>query len=107
MDTILFENYGLVITPWKLIGYLGVFMFTSRWFVQVWASKKAGKPTVPVLFWVLSMCGSMLCLLYFTLGKNDSVGILAYLFPSFISAYNLKLEISHRKENGESSNQLS
>jgi len=97
MDTVLFEGYGLLITPWKLIGYFGVFMFTSRWFVQVWASKKAGRPTVPALFWVLSMMGSFLCLAYFTFGKNDSVGILAYLFPSFISAYNLKLELTHRK----------
>ena len=29
------EIFGVTITAWKLIGYLGVAMFTGRWFVQV------------------------------------------------------------------------
>ena len=93
---------GVRITAWKLVGYAGVFMFTSRWFVQLWASRKAGRPTVPRLFWFLSMAGSFLCLLYFIFGKNDSVGILAYLFPAGVSAYNLYLDITHKNQSGES-----
>lgn len=99
MNETLFIFLGIRITAWKLIGYAGVFMFTSRWFVQVWASRQAGKPVVPILFWLLSVAGSLLCLFYFIFGKNDSVGILAYLFPSAISAYNLYLEIKYRKLN--------
>ena len=34
---------------------------------------------------------------YFMFGKNDSVGILSNLFPSFISGYNLYLDIRHGK----------
>ena len=98
MDATLFILFGIRVTAWKLVGYLGVFMFTSRWFVQMWASRKAGKPVVPRVFWVLSMAGSLLCLLYFIFGKNDSVGILAYLFPSGVSAYNLYLDITHKKK---------
>ncbi len=37
-----------------------------------------------------------MCLAYFVFGKNDSVGILAYLFPSGIAAYNLFLDRQHR-----------
>jgi lipid-A-disaccharide synthase-like uncharacterized protein len=91
--------FGVRITAWKLIGYTGVFLFTSRWFVQVLASRRAKRPTIPRLFWVLSMAGSLLCLLYFVFGKNDSVGILAYLFPCFVSGYNLYLDITHQKNN--------
>jgi len=91
--------FGVRVTAWKLIGYLGVFLFTSRWFVQVWSSKKAGRPTIPRLFWVLSMGGSLLCLLYFVFGKNDSVGIMAYLFPCWVAGYNLYLDITHKKNN--------
>lgn len=94
MNETLIFIFGVRVTAWKLIGYGGVAMFTSRWFVQVWASKKAGRPVVPRLFWFLSMAGSMMCLLYFIFGKNDSVGVLAYLFPSAISAYNLYLDIT-------------
>ena len=98
MDETIFVLFGIRVTAWKLIGYLGVFMFTSRWFVQMWASRKAGQPVVPRLFWLLSMAGSLLCLLYFIFGKNDSVGILAYLFPSGVSVYNLYLDVTHKKK---------
>lgn len=97
MNETLFELLGARVTPWKLVGYLGVTLFTARWFVQMWASKEAGKPVIPIFFWVLSVVGSLLCLLYFTFGKNDSVGILAYLFPTLVALYNLFLELAHRK----------
>lgn len=103
MDQVLIDIFGVEITAWKLIGYSGVLMFTGRWFVQLWASRKAGKPTMPRLFWIMSMSGSLLCLMYFIFGKNDSVGVLAYLFPSGVSAYNLYLDITHHKKNGQSS----
>ena len=98
MNHVFFEFLGIQITAWKLIGYLGVSMFTGRWFVQLIASRKAGRPTMPRLFWVMSMAGSLMCLAYFVFGKNDSVGVLAYLFPSAVSAYNLYLDITHHKK---------
>ena len=101
MNETLFVLAGIRITAWKLVGYSGVFLFTSRWFLQMWASRRAGKPTMPRLFWVLSMAGSLLCLLYFIFGKNDSVGILAYLFPCGVASYNLYLDITHSKRNGQ------
>jgi lipid-A-disaccharide synthase-like uncharacterized protein len=103
MNEILFVFWGIVVTPWKIIGYLGVGMFTSRWFVQMWASRKAGKPVIPRMFWFLSVAGSLFCLLYYTFGKNDSVGILAFLFPTCTASYNLFLDITHQRkqENGE------
>lgn len=97
MNEVIANVYGVVITPWKLIGYLGVALFAGRWFVQLWASKRAGKPTIPALFWYMSMCGSLLLLGYFTFGKNDSVGILSNLFPTFIAGYNLYLELTHQR----------
>jgi len=97
MNEVLIDVLGVEVTGWKIFGYTGVFMFTFRWFVQLWASRAAGKPTVPRLFWVLSMLGSLMCLTYFVFGKNDSVGVLGYLFPSAVAAYNLFLETKHRR----------
>ena len=97
MHETLIEFFGIRITGWKVIGYAGVFLFSARWFVQLWASRKARKPVLPTIFWVMSLAGSLLCLAYFVFGKNDSVGILAYLFPSAVSAYNLRLEFTHRR----------
>lgn len=93
-------NFGgreFVMTPWKLIGFIGVAMFGSRWFVQFWATKKAKKVTMPRAFWIMSVIGSLCLLSYFTLGKNDSVGILSNLFPAFVSVYNLFLDIKSGK----------
>jgi lipid-A-disaccharide synthase-like uncharacterized protein len=98
MNQVLFEAYGLVITPWKLVGYLGVLMFAGRWFVQMLASRRKGKPVIPRSFWVMSIAGSLMLVTYFTLGKNDSVGILSNLFPLGIAVYNLLLDIRHRRE---------
>lgn len=97
MDTILLQAFGITITPWKLIGYLGVALFAGRWFVQMLASRKRGKSVIPLLFWYMSISGSLLLLVYFTFGKNDSVGILSNLFPVAIAFYNLHLEIKSRR----------
>ena len=87
------------ITPWKAVGFLGMVLFTSRWFVQVYATRKHKRVVMPLTFWWLSVCGSVLLLAYFTVGKNDSVGILSNLFPAFVSVYNLVMHVKHQKNN--------
>ena len=86
-----------IITPWKLIGYAGVLMFGGRWVVQLVVSHIKKRPYFPRLFWYMSLCGSLLLLLYFTFGKSDSVGIFSNLFPACVASYNLFLEITHRR----------
>lgn len=97
MNEVLFNIHLIGVTPWKLIGYLGVFLFTSRWFVQLYATRKMGRVHMPLAFWWLSVFGSILLLGYFTFGKNDSVGVLANLFPAFVATYNLVVELRHRR----------
>jgi lipid-A-disaccharide synthase-like uncharacterized protein len=88
---------GLVITPWKLIGYTGALMFGGRWLVQFIASKRAGKPVIPRVFWYMSVAGSLMTLSYFLFSsKQDSVGVLQNLFPTFTALYSLYLDIKHR-----------
>jgi lipid-A-disaccharide synthase-like uncharacterized protein len=97
VNNVILSAFGLVITPWKLVGYFGVFLFAGRWFVQMLASRLRGRPVVPALFWYMSITGSILLLLYFTFGKNDSVGVLSNLFPFAVALYNLYL---HRRARG-------
>ena len=98
MNTVLLIIFGVKITLWKLVGFGGMFLFTSRWLVQVIASRKAGKPTLPRLFWYISIAGSALLLAYFVFGKNDAVGVMSNLFPLVLACYNLFLELSHSKK---------
>jgi len=44
----------------------------------------------------MSILGSVMTLAYFIFGKNDAVGILQNLFPSFTACYSLYLDIRHR-----------
>jgi len=103
MNTVILNFHGIVITSWKLIGYLGVLMFSGRWFVQLYYSRRAGRPVVPMLFWYMSIVGSLMLLAYFTMGKNDSVGILSNLFPFAVALYNLYLHSRHQARSAERS----
>ncbi len=85
------------LTPWKAVGYAGTLMFTSRWFVQVYYTRKYKRVVMPLAFWWLSVFGSTLLLAYFIVGKNDSVGILSNFFPVFVSTYNLVIHLRHKR----------
>lgn len=85
------------LTPWKVVGFAGTLMFTSRWFVQLYYTRKHKRVVMPLSFWVLSVFGSILLLAYFVVGKNDSVGILSNLFPVVVSVYNLVMHLRHHK----------
>ncbi len=91
----------LVITPWKIIGYVGVILFAGRWFVQLWASRRSRRVVMPRLFWYMSIAGSLMLLSYFIFGKNDSVGILSNSFPFLIASYNLYLDVTHKNRQSE------
>jgi lipid-A-disaccharide synthase-like uncharacterized protein len=97
MNDILFHIHHVGVTPWKLIGYCGTFLFTARWFVQFYATKKLKRVTVPMSFWYLSVVGSVLTLAYFIWGKNDSVGIMQTAFPMFVSFYNVIAHMRYHK----------
>ncbi len=99
------------VTPWKLIGYLGVFLFAGRWVPQLIASRRNQRVTMPRMFWYMSLTGSICLLSYFIWGKNDSVGVLQNLAPSAIALYNLILDVrsggdsKHQSEAAEAARQ--
>ena len=93
------EWTGLHVTAWKLIGYTGALMFGGRWLVQFWASRRAGRPVIPRVFWYMSLLGSVMTLSYFVFSsKQDSVGVLQNIFPAFTAAYSLWLDIKASAE---------
>ena len=89
--------WTLILTPWKAIGFVGTIVFFMRWPVQMVASRRAGKPVVPRLFWLMSIVGSFMLLAYFTMGKNDAVGILSNFGPGLVAVYNLYLDVTHKR----------
>lgn len=93
-ELVLLSWTGLHVTPWKLIGYSGALLFGGRWLVQFWATRRAGYPMIPRLFWIMSVLGSTLTLSYFSFSaKQDSVGVMQNVFPMFAACYSLWLDI--------------
>lgn len=101
MNNVLIQAFGVTVTPWKLVGYVGVLLFAGRWVVQLVASRTLGRPVMPALFWYMSICGSVLLLAYFIYGRNDSVGVLSNLFPFAVALYNLYLHRRHAGRQGD------
>lgn len=88
---------GVHLSPWKLIGLSGALLFGARWLVQMLASRRAGKPVIPRLFWYMSVAGSLMTLSYFLFSaKQDAVGVLQNLLPAVTALYSLQLDIRHR-----------
>lgn len=87
---------GILVTPWKLIGYGGALLFAARWLVQLVASRRARRPVIPRIFWIMSIVGSGMTLAYFLFSaKSDSVGVLQNLFPAITAVYSLHLDLRH------------
>lgn len=69
---------------WLGIGFIGQLLFASRWLVQLIASERSGRSTVPGAFWWLSIIGGLMVLGY-GLHVRDPVvvvgqwGVLVYL----------------------------
>lgn len=87
---------GVEWSVWKIVGWAGNAVFFSRFLVQWYATEKKGRVVVPVIFWWLSLTGSLLLLIY-ALRKTDSVFIFAYLFPWIPYLRNLIIHYRHEK----------
>lgn len=67
-----------------VLGFVGQAVFSGRFLIQWLASERAGRSVVPVAFWVLSVVGSLLLLVYAILRRDpvfivgQSVGFLIY-----------------------------
>ncbi|WP_040293060.1 lipid-A-disaccharide synthase N-terminal domain-containing protein [Acetonema longum] len=82
---------------WLMIGFLGQAIFSLRFIVQWITSEKEKKSVVPVVFWYLSIAGSLILLIYAIERKDpvfivgQSAGFLIY-FRNLVLIKNTKTE---------------
>ena len=81
---------------WILVGLGGQVLFMMRFLVQWIVSEKAGRSTIPVAFWWLSIGGAAILLAY-AIWRADPVFILGQSVGFFIYARNLWLIHAERR----------
>jgi lipid-A-disaccharide synthase-like uncharacterized protein len=81
---------------WVLLGFVAQGLFTMRFVVQWIASERAGRSVIPLAFWIFSIGGGVLLLVY-ALYRKDPVFIAGQAFGVFVYLRNLYFVLRERK----------
>ena len=81
---------------WVVLGFAAQALFTMRFLVQWIASERAGHSIIPVAFWLFSIGGGLLLLVY-ALYRRDVVFIAGQAFGVFVYLRNLQFVMRDRK----------
>jgi lipid-A-disaccharide synthase-like uncharacterized protein len=81
---------------WIILGLVAQFLFTMRFLVQWIASERAGHSVIPLAFWIFSIFGGLLLLIY-ALYRKDAVFIAGQAFGVFVYLRNLYFVLRDRK----------
>lgn len=73
---------------WISIGFIGQFLFASRFILQWIVTEKNKKSTIPIQFWYLSIFGGLILLSY-AIYRKDPVIITGQLFGILVYSRNL------------------
>jgi lipid-A-disaccharide synthase-like uncharacterized protein len=82
---------------WVLVGFVAQGLFSMRFLVQWIASERAGRSVIPLAFWLFSIGGGLLLLVY-ALYRKDPVFIAGQAFGVFVYLRNLYFVLHERKE---------
>jgi lipid-A-disaccharide synthase-like uncharacterized protein len=87
-------------TFWLVLGFVAQGLFSARFLVQWVASERAGRSVVPVMFWHLSIFGTVLLLAY-AIYRRDPVFILGQSAGLIVYFRNLSLIWREKRNAGE------
>ena len=82
---------------WLAFGLAAQLLFTARFVVQWLASEKAGKSVIPIAFWLLSIGGGTMLLIY-GLVRREPIIIMGQALAVFIYIRNIMLIFKARSK---------
>ena len=82
---------------WLAFGIVAQLVFTARFLVQWIASERAGQSVMPMAFWLLSIVGGMMTLLY-GIERREAVIIMGQVLAVFIYVRNMMLIYKKRRK---------
>lgn len=80
---------------WLAFGLIAQLLFTARFLVQWISSERAGNSVVPMSFWIFSMGGGLMTLVY-GIVKREPVIILGQSLATLIYIRNIMLIFKNR-----------
>jgi lipid-A-disaccharide synthase-like uncharacterized protein len=92
----LHEVFVVNLDWWVLLGFAAQALFTMRFLVQWIASERAGRSVMPMAFWLFSIGGGLLLLVY-ALYRRDPVFIAGQAFGVFVYLRNLYFVMRERR----------
>lgn len=95
-ENMLASFWGRPDALWILVGFFGQFFFMMRFIVQWIASEKAQKSVIPDLFWLFSIGGGAVLLIY-ALYRGDPVFIFGQALGLFIYFRNVYFVMRERR----------
>lgn len=84
--------------PWAAVGLFGQALFFSRWIVQWIASERKKVSHVPLPFWLISLTGGLMTLVY-AFHRNEPLWVLGQLVGVANYLRNIALIRKQRKSN--------
>lgn len=81
---------------WLVFGVLAQLLFAARFLVQWISSERAGKSVIPFAFWMFSMGGGLMTLVY-GIVKREPVIIIGQGLATIIYVRNIMLIVQERK----------
>jgi lipid-A-disaccharide synthase-like uncharacterized protein len=92
----LLDVFVINLNWWVMLGFVAQALFTMRFLVQWIASERAGRSVVPLAFWLFSISGGVLLLVY-ALYRRDPVFIAGQSLGVFIYLRNLYFVLRERR----------
>jgi lipid-A-disaccharide synthase-like uncharacterized protein len=91
----LVDVFYIRLDGWIILGFVAQGLFTMRFLVQWIASERAGRSVIPLAFWIFSIFGGLLLLIY-ALYRKDAVFIAGQAFGVFVYLRNLWFVLRER-----------
>jgi len=96
----LFDVFVANFDWWVVLGFAAQLMFTMRFVVQWIETERQKKSVIPLAFWLFSIAGGLLLLLY-ALYRRDPVFIAGQAFGVFVYLRNLQFVLRDQRKKTE------
>jgi lipid-A-disaccharide synthase-like uncharacterized protein len=99
LSAFFYEAFVAKFDFWLAFGLIAQLLFASRFLVQWIASERAGKSVVPFAFWIFSMGGGLMTLVY-GIVRREPVIIFGQGLATIIYVRNIMLIFREKEKTG-------